>query len=390
MKILFVNRLLGIFWGGGESFDYNLAKSLAKRGHTVHILTGKSPFFPLKKRDKQLRIYHIRSLYLRGISYKLAHKLPKIPNALMLLDLRLFEKKAFKWIKTNDNEYDIIQILSMPKLGKRIATLMKKPVSIRFPGPPSDRFDIPIIKQLQSVPFVEFFGHGDTIRHLTGKDIDINDIPWAIDCKLFRKTQTNIRNIFSIRNTDVLLLSCGRIIPGKGFHFLIDGFKGALERHPNMKLMIIGHGPLKRSLEKKISRLGIKNNLIFTGYIPNNELSKYYSAADIFLLVSAYESFGSVILEAMACQLPVIATNTGGIPLYVKESANGFLVNYGDVNALSSKILYMAQDEKIRKKMGAFNRKQIIEKPSWEYSSTELEKLYQKLIRHRDIFLKSI
>jgi len=79
MRILFVNRLMGIFWGGGESFDYNLAKTLKKMGNEVFILTGK-PLFSLPRNKIDLEVFYLTTPYLRGISYKLGNKIPKIPS----------------------------------------------------------------------------------------------------------------------------------------------------------------------------------------------------------------------------------------------------------------------------------------------------------------------
>jgi hypothetical protein len=82
MRILFVNRQLGIFWGGGESFDYNLANALKKMGNEVFILTGK-PLFSLPKNKIDLEVFYLTTPYLRGISYKLGNEIPKIPNKLV-------------------------------------------------------------------------------------------------------------------------------------------------------------------------------------------------------------------------------------------------------------------------------------------------------------------
>jgi glycosyltransferase involved in cell wall biosynthesis len=378
MRILFVNRLMGIFWGGGESFDYNLAKTLKKIGNEVFILTGK-PLFSLPKNKIDLVAFYLSTPYLRGISYKLGNKIPKIPNAIAQLDLIIFEKEVFKWIKENKDKFDVIQILSLPRLAEKIVDELKKPVVLRFPGPPSEKWDIPVIKRLKDNPLVEFFAAGDTIRYLKEKGIEVNNIPQGVNFDLFTKVPSDIRWKYNIKNDEVVLISVGRLIPGKGFEFLIDGFIEARKEVQNLKLIIVGDGALKSKLEKKVAEFKIQDKVIFAGRINHKELPKYYSTADIFLLLSSYENFSNAVLEAMSCETPIIATNVGGFPLQIKDAINGFLVNYGDLESLKEKIIYLAKNPNIRERMGKLNRQEVLEKYSWEETAIKVMSLYEKV-----------
>jgi glycosyltransferase involved in cell wall biosynthesis len=378
MKILLVNRLMGIFWGGGESFDYNLAKTLKKMGNEVFILTGK-PLFSMPKNKIDLEVFYLTTPYLRGISYKLGNKIPKIPNAIAQLDLIIFEKEAFKWIKKNKDKFDVIQILSLPRLAEKIVDVLGKPIVLWLPGPPAKKWDIPVIKRLKDNPLVEIFAHGDTIRYLKEKGIEINHIPPGVNCNSFTKGPSNIRWKYNIKDDEVVLISVGRLISGKGFEFLIDGFNEVIKEVQNLKLIIVGDGVLKSKLEKKVAEFRIQDKVIFAGKINHRELPKYYSAADIFLLLSSYENFSNVILEAKACELPIIATNVGGFPLQIKDGINGFLVNYGDLRSLKEKIIYLAKNSNIREKMGKLNRQEVLEKYSWEETAIKVMSLYEKV-----------
>jgi glycosyltransferase involved in cell wall biosynthesis len=351
MRILFVNRLMGIFWGGGESFDYNLAKALKKMGNEVFILTGK-PLFSLPRNKIDLEAFYLSTPYLRGISYKLGNRIPKIPGAIARLDLIIFEEAAFKWIKENKDRFDIIQILSLPRLAEKIVNELKKPVVLRFPGPPTEKWDIPIIRRLKNNLLVEFFAAGDTIRYLKEKGIEVNDIPPGVNFDLFTKGPSDIRRQYNIKDDEVVLISVGRLISGKGFEFLIDGFNEVIKEVQNLKLIIVGDGALKSKLEKKAAKFEIQDKVVFAGRINHKELPKYYSAADIFLLLSSYENFSNAVLEAMSCELPIITTNVGGFPLQVRDGVNGFLVNYGDLESLKEKVIYLAKNPNIRENLG--------------------------------------
>jgi len=182
----------------------------------------------------------------------------------------------------------------------------------------------------------------------------------------------------------VVLISVGRLISGKGFEFLIDGFNEVIKGVQNLKLIIVGDGALKSKLEKKVAKFEIQDKVIFAGRINHKELPKYYSAADIFLLLSSYENFSNAVLEAMSCELPIITTNVGGFPLQVRDGINGFLVNYGDLESLKEKIIYLAKNPNIRERMGKLNRQEVIEKYSWEETAKKVMSLYEKVMRNRD------
>jgi glycosyltransferase involved in cell wall biosynthesis len=298
--------------------------------------------------------------------------------------LVIFEKEAFKWIKENKDKFDVIQILSLPRLAEKIVDELKKPVVLWFPGPPTEKWDIPVIRRLKDNSLVEFFAHGDTIRYLKEKGIEVNDIPPGVNFDLFKKEPSDIRGKYNLKDDEIVLISVGRLISGKGFEFLIDSFNKVIKEVQNLKLIIVGDGALKSKLEKKVSEFKIQDKVIFGGRINHKELPKYYSAADIFLLLSTYESFSIVILEAKACELPIIATNVGAIPIHIRDGINGFLVNYGDLESVKEKIIYLAKNPNIRERMGKLNRQEVIEKYSWEETAEKVMSLYEKVMKNRD------
>jgi glycosyltransferase involved in cell wall biosynthesis len=374
---------MGIFWGGGETFDYNIAQNLAAMDHKVTILTGKPLFSPQTNIIQNIETNYLSTPYLRKFSYQLTNKIPKMQAIFLLLDLYLFEKSAFGWIKKHQSEFDVVHILGMTLLAKETVREFKKPTILWYPGPPSERWEMRDIKELNGNRLLKFFAHGDTVSYLRNKNIEINDITPGVQVDLFKKTDTEIRKNYGISEDEILLLSCGRIIPGKGFEFLINGFKRVSEQSLNVKLLIVGDGPLRPSLEKLANRLGLEDKIIFIGKVEYKDLPAYYSAADIFLLLSSYENFSNSVLEAMSCELPIIVTNLGGFPLQIKDSVNGFLVNYLDIESLTQKILYLVQHPDIREKMGRINRQEILENYDWENSVKKLLALCNKVIFNR-------
>lgn len=390
MRILIVNRCMGIFWGGGETFDYNIAQNLTAMHHKVAILTGKPLFFQKKNIIPNLETNYLSTPYLRKFSYQMMDRIPKVPTLFMLLDLYLFERAAFAWIKMHQSDFDVVHILGLTRLAKKTVQKLKKPTILWYPGPPSERWDMRDLREMNDSRLLKLFSHGDAVSFLRNRNIEVDNIVPGVQTNFFRKTDIEIRKNYGISKDEILLLSCARLIPDKGFDFLIDGFKLAYENFPKLKLMILGDGPYKANLEKKAESLNLKEQIILTGRIENKDISDYYSSADIFLLLSRYENLSNAVLEAMSCELPVIATNVGGISLQIEDGVNGFLVNYQDRDNLCKKILYLAANFDARQKIGKTNRNKVSRDYSWEKSTGRLLGLYHQVLsnkRNKVIFI---
>ena len=124
-----------------------------------------------------------------------------------------------------------------------------------------------------------------------------------------------------------LLLSVGNLVPLKGHDLCIDALALLRKTAPEARLVIIGAGPEAERLREHARRQGLAEAVHFAGTVPNTELSPWYSAADALLLASSREGWPNVLLEAMACGTPVVATRVGGVPEIVCADSAGQLVN---------------------------------------------------------------
>ena len=123
-----------------------------------------------------------------------------------------------------------------------------------------------------------------------------------------------------------LLLSVGHLIERKGHHIAIDALAQLLSARPGARLVIIGEGEERDALLARAARLGVADKVRLTGALANTELLRWYSAADVLLLCSSREGWANVLLEAMACGTPVVATDIWGTPEVVAAPAAGRLV----------------------------------------------------------------
>jgi glycosyltransferase involved in cell wall biosynthesis len=204
------------------------------------------------------------------------------------------------------------------------------------------------------------------------------------------------------------LLFVSKVTPEKGLHVLLEAFKEVVEKDPRVRLEIIGslnvwpmgfHIWLSKDirvqklasfhrkgslgyldhLTNQLNSLNISNNITFHGLIAH-EIVKFYQAADVFVQPSVFdEPFGMGIIEAMACQVPVVATKVGGIPEIVEDGKTGLLVEPGDSRALANAVLELLSNEDLRRKMGKTGRKRV-ESFSWDNIVTNLLHLYIDMV----------
>jgi glycosyltransferase involved in cell wall biosynthesis len=155
-------------------------------------------------------------------------------------------------------------------------------------------------------------------------------------------------------NQYINLLFVGRLVPYKGSDMVIEAISNLTEDVKNkVKLTIVGDGSEKKDLENQVKILGLENVVKFTGWVKQHKTLKYYQKSDIFCFPSIREFGGAVVLEAMACGLPCIVANNGGIGEYV-TSETGFNIDPISreylVNQLTQKIMILVENEELRKK----------------------------------------
>jgi glycosyltransferase involved in cell wall biosynthesis len=163
------------------------------------------------------------------------------------------------------------------------------------------------------------------------------------------------KDIKAILNPDgpVVLTLC-RMSPEKGLEFLIEAAKDIVNKVPNVKIVIKGSSfneKYKDKLTKLVHQDGLEAHVVFLKFSPYSEVPKYLSASDVFVLPSISEGLPTVVLEAMATGIPVVATNVGGVPDILEDGDNGLLVSPGKPRALAEAIIRLLRDEGLRERL---------------------------------------
>ncbi|MFO8108956.1 MAG: glycosyltransferase [Thermoplasmata archaeon] len=158
---------------------------------------------------------------------------------------------------------------------------------------------------------------------------------------------------------EIKILYVGRLHKIKGLTYLIDAFLKLNKNYPTTRLTIVGEGELKRDMIDKIKNATSSEHVQFVGEVDHERLPQYYRNSHIFVLPSLSEGLSNVIMEAMACGLPVIATDVGGNGELVKDGLGGFTVKPGNSDTLSTALEKLIASPPLTTRMGDYNRKYI-------------------------------
>jgi len=164
-----------------------------------------------------------------------------------------------------------------------------------------------------------------------------------------------------------------------GLEYLVKSVPTVTKRRRDIIYIIGGDGPLRPRLENLVKSLGVERYVIFTGYIPRDQLPYYYAASDVVVVPSLQESWSLVATEAMATGKPVIATKVGGLPDQIIDGYNGFLVPPRDPEAIAQKILYLVENPEKSREMGKNARQVVEEKFNIEKRIDKIIEIYQQL-----------
>jgi glycosyltransferase involved in cell wall biosynthesis len=184
-----------------------------------------------------------------------------------------------------------------------------------------------------------------TVSPSLGKTLEIHypesvfrysSIPNIVSDYFFRQSYNGGVNQKEVFN----FLNISKMSPKKGQHDLIRSFKKVFDNQPNVRLKIVGDGPLRQELEELTDVLGITSQVDFLGELTRNQIYQALQSADVLVHPSHYETFGVVLIEALACGLPIVATACGG-PEYIVTPKNGVLVEPKNIEELSNAMLFI-------------------------------------------------
>ncbi|QGP93499.1 Alpha-monoglucosyldiacylglycerol synthase [Neomoorella glycerini] len=185
-----------------------------------------------------------------------------------------------------------------------------------------------------------------------GVKVPVVSIPTGIELDRFQNLDpTWLRRYLQLPPEEVMLLHVGRLGKEKNITFILQAFALVHQQVPHTRLVLVGSGPLKETLQSQARSLGINQAVTFAGSFPFEQMPAVYAGADLFIFASVTETQGLVIAEAKAAGLPVVAVKAYGVEEMVVNGKDGFLTPL-DINAFSVCVLQLVKDLSLRRRLG--------------------------------------
>jgi N-acetyl-alpha-D-glucosaminyl L-malate synthase BshA len=346
-------------YGGSGVIATELGKSLAERGHKVHFITYALPM-------RLTGLGHYETEYLDNIFYHevemSTYPLFEFPLYSMALASKMVEVSRFEKLDIIHAHYAIPHATSavlakqiLQDGVKIITTLHGTDITLVGLEPSFEPLMKFSIEASDGVTAVSKYLRDETIiNYNVEKEIEV--IPNFIDTEIFRPVDAkNLKRLLA-PNGEKLLVHISNFREVKRVKDAVRAFKLVLDQGVKAKFLFVGDGPDRSECQALARELGIWQQTRFLG--KQSELASILSASDVFLIPSGNESFGLSALEAMACGVPVISSNIGGLPELNIDGETGFVVDVGDVEAIADRMVRLLRDPDLHARLsrGAFER----------------------------------
>ena len=381
--------------GGTGAYVYYLSNELIKQGNQIRIVTGYDEAKDIEI-NKQLTVHFVKifkapivkSFMFAAASYRKLNSicdtagidathanLPLVPDFAVP---KGFGKALVATVhSTWEGEAEAISGEPYGRLNANEKFLRSFKWFLRI-------FEKRMLNRARRIIAVSDFTRRELHQYYKNYDKKVRVVHNGVDTEKFKPVEDKrkIRLELGFNANDILVLSVGRLYARKGLFTLIESIPKVTKRFPKAKFVISGKGQ-SNEMNKLIThaeRLGVRDNMIFTGYFPDKKLPKLYQAADIFAFSTFYEHHPFAVLEALSSQLPVVTTNVGGIPETITNGKNGFMCQPFSSNEFSDRINFLLDHPAQRKEIAFQARKTAVDRFAWPKVVQKVIKVYDEAL----------
>jgi len=396
-------------FGGGQGIYLKyLSKALVDAGHRVDVISGP----PYPHLDPRVRLIQLPSLDLfeNGLGSLRPRHLLSLTDTLEWLskltggfaEPYTFGRRALKYLRRHGHEYDLIHdnqslsyaMLSLEAEGMPLVTTVHHPITndLRIALDAASGLverllvrrwhsflvmQTRVARQLQHVITVSECSKRDIARDFGRPPEQVDVVYNGIDTDTFRPLPGVAREPLRIMAT------ASADAPLKGLKYLLLAFAQLRRRHPGLQLLLVGAPQPGGRTEALIDELGLRPAITFVSQISTEALVAHYARASVAVVPSLYEGFGLPAGEAMACGVPVVASDAGALPEIVGDA--GLLVPPGDADALAQAIDALLGDPPRRAALGAVARQRIVDNFSWDVCAGHMVAYYRQVLSRADL-----
>jgi N-acetyl-alpha-D-glucosaminyl L-malate synthase BshA len=358
--------------GGSGVVATELARALAARGHDVHLMSSDPPF-RWKDGLPRLTLHRVvtpsyplfrEPQYVLALANTIAH---------VADEQRLDIVHAHYAVPHATAAYLADQMMRSARTASRprmVTTLHGTDITL-IGADASYSWVVGFsIERSHAVTAVSESLRRDTVA-LVGVQRDIDVIPNFLDCDEYRRrSDPGLRDRTCPVGTEALVVHISNFRPVKRVDLVVEVFR-RVRKSVRARLLLIGDGPVREDIEQQVRESGLEPDVLFIG--EEHDPVQWLSIADLFLLPSAQESFGLAALEAMACEVPVVSSNVGGLPEIVRDGVTGYACAPEDVEDMAAKSVELLRDAQRRTAMGRAGRAMV----SSEYCVDRIVPLYE-------------
>lgn len=374
MKILQTPVRFYPFTGGVENYVYYLSRELVKSGNQVKVVCAKEPDIESKQRVEGIEVERLP--YMGKIAN--TNITTGLPGALSDGDYDIIHTHiptpwSADWsaFYSNSKKKPLVVTYHNDIIGQGLASLVARiynSVGLNY-----------VLKTAAKIIITQP-GYLQSSSHLAKYRDKIEVIPNGVDVEKFQPKQASGNED---KSTIFFLSVLDEFHKYKGLDYLLEALKIVKNNVPDVKLIVGGKGVLLDHHQEMAASLGLKDNVEFAGFIPDEEIADYYSQANVFVLPSIsslQEGFGIVALEALACQTPVVTTDIVGVAQDLKQIKGGIVIPPRDTHKLADAITQILSDAQMQKEMGQRGRKLVQEKYTWKGVASSMEKVYKEIL----------
>ncbi len=405
-------------WGGIGSVVFHLASHLVQLGHEISIITrshkGKIPTQEgvevIEVPWAKLPMAFTRSYGKSAIkALKRLHSRKSIDVINAHLPLVSWKRKEFRWLEENISP--VVSCLHGSWIGEREG--VKRAAAARESATWKNPNDLAILTTAGYYAGYERAGvlesticvanSQSTLKEFQrwynpDENFDCEVVLWGCDHKVFRPPNIDdeseqllhekIRMDYSCGDEPALnysnetstpmLLAVGRLVARKGYMTLLRAFPEILASNPNAKLVIVGRGHMKKSMEKAAKKLGVSESIFIQSSLSFDELSQHFRSADLVIYPSYYEGQGLIPLESLASGTPVATVDQEPLTEMIDETVGG-LFKRGDPADLARCVNDMLSSDETQKK-AIIGRNRVLEKYTYEHNASDYERIFKRAI----------
>ncbi|MFA6467216.1 MAG: glycosyltransferase family 4 protein [Patescibacteria group bacterium] len=379
MKIAEVTSTFPPYKAGMGNVAYYNAWSLTTLGHEVTVFTTKYKNGTLHTDEYPFEVQRLGAWFKygnAGILPQLFYKLPKYD--IIHLHYPFFGGAEIIYFLDKIKDLNLIVTYHMDVFGKGLMSKFFQWHRNYVTPKILDRADKIIVTSYD-------YARNSAIKdRLAAEPEKFVEIPIGVNQLLFkpRYMDKSIIDQYDLHGKKIILFvgALDKAHYFKGINVLIQAIK-KISARDDFRVLIVGEGDLKNTYKTMVDSLGLGKKIIFTGFVPDDFLPKFYSLADMLVLpsIDKSEAFGLVVLEAMASAVPVITSDLPGLRSVVDKRKTGLLVKPGSVDNLADMIDFLLKNPKLAKEYGQAGRAKVLQNYTWDKVTYKLDNLIKSI-----------